>query len=178
MLHIFIIRTGHIADINACVFCQVLFADLRRHGGCEGREGARNRSADCKRATWQRRSLGRAQCRFKMASVRDRYRGICVKNDRICDIFGSGWAQELPWNYGGWTPHKAPAHGPLNIIMYVSQPYCADTILHIGTYIDRTASERDDLDICNTCILASIDIPIASCHFRVVINENVDAITK
>lgn len=133
----FQIRTSHIADIK---LLHVLSSSVcrpqasRRVRG----EGARNRSADWKRATWQRRPLGRAQCRFKMASVRDRYCGICVKNDRICDVFGSGWAQELPWNHG-WTPHPAPAQGPLNLCTYLNLNHIAPTLSpHIGTYIVRT----------------------------------------
>lgn len=80
-----------------------------------GLRGARNRSADWKRATWQRRALGCTQCRFKMASVRDRYRGIYVENDRICDVSGCESAGELPWLYGVRAPHPVLAHDLLNV---------------------------------------------------------------
>lgn len=95
------------------MFCRAVFGDLRRHGARGA--GARNRSADWKRATWQRRALVRAQCRFKMASVRDRYRGICVENDRICDVSGCESAGWLPWQHGAFAPHPALAHEPLNV---------------------------------------------------------------
>ncbi|CAB3241577.1 unnamed protein product [Arctia plantaginis] len=49
-----------------------------------------------------------------MASVRDRYRGIYVENDRICDEFGCESAGGLPWQYGARAPHPVLAHDPLN----------------------------------------------------------------
>lgn len=62
----------------------------------------------CDVATSRVRPLS-AQCRFKMASVRDRYRGISVENVRICDVSGCGSARVLPWNLGACAPHPAPA---------------------------------------------------------------------
>lgn len=55
----------------------------------------------------------RAQCRFKMASVRDRYCGILVENVRISDVSGCESVRAVPWDLGAWAPHPAPSPGPL-----------------------------------------------------------------
>lgn len=96
------------------MFCRALCLPSAVVTAARG-EGARNRSADWKPATWQRRTPVRSQCRFKMASVRDRYRGICVENVRICDVSGRGLAGAPPRDLGARAPHPAAAPEPLNV---------------------------------------------------------------
>lgn len=114
------------------VLSSVLFVDLRRHDA-RGEEGARNRSADWKRATWQRRAPDRAQCRFKMAAVRDRYRGISVENVRFCDATCGGSIRAVPWDLGAYAPHPAPAPDPLKVRIsnHIAPTLCPP---YIGSY--------------------------------------------
>lgn len=95
--------------------------------GWEGREEPEIEVRIGNAATWQRRALDRAQCRFKMAAVRDRYRAIFVENVRICDASCHGLARAEPWDPGACAPHPAPSPSPLNV--RISKPYCADTVL-------------------------------------------------
>lgn len=76
-----------------------------------------------KLATWQHRETRHsAQCRFKMAPVRDRYRGILVEMSVFVMYLVVGRPEWCPVTAG-----PAPRKPWSDLNVRISQPYCADT---------------------------------------------------
>lgn len=98
-----------------------------------GRGVARNRSAgrgetsDADVATLRHRGVTEAwaQCRYKMAAVRDRYREFLVENVRICDVSGCWSARTVPCDGASARQARPLCTYPWN--PDVGSPYCADT---------------------------------------------------